>query len=154
MVNEEVRKAAEQVAANGGSAADMVYAALKVNGSPMKVKDLIDLVVSIKLGNGAPGGASGGPGAPGASGTSGAVDPQQKARLAARVHTEINLDLRFVYAEKGMWGLREWVKPQPVKRVITVTPRSSSGLESWLKSITGEEEEEEEKQVEDDWAPA
>ncbi|MGB9867363.1 MAG: DNA-directed RNA polymerase subunit delta [Bacillota bacterium] len=140
-MNEEVRRAAEQVAANGGSAADMVYAALKVNGSPMKVKDLIDLVVSIKLGDGA------------SDGGSGKVDAQQKARLAARVHTEINLDLRFVYAEKGMWGLREWVKPQPVKRVITVTPRSSSGLESWLKSITGEEDEEE-KQAEDDWAPA
>ncbi|HHV78858.1 MAG TPA: hypothetical protein GXX40_04510 [Firmicutes bacterium] len=135
-MNEEVKRAAKEAAEKGGSGADIVYAALRANGAPLGVKELIDLAVCLK---------SGGDGEGTAAGTLDA----DKAKLAARIHTEINMDLRFVYAQKGMWGLREWVKPQPVKRVITATPRGSAGLDSWLKAITGDEEIE---RPEEDWA--
>jgi DNA-directed RNA polymerase subunit delta len=46
------------------------------------------------------------------------------AHAMAEVHTQINLDSRFMYLGKGMWGLSEWA-PQRGGRVpeeVAVTP--------------------------------
>ncbi|MBP1763446.1 MAG: DNA-directed polymerase delta subunit [Firmicutes bacterium] len=49
----------------------------------------------------------------------------------AEVHTQINMDSRFVYMGKGMWGLHEWV-PQRGGVVLDENERpavrGSSGL--------------------------
>ncbi len=46
------------------------------------------------------------------------------AHAMAEVHTQINMDSRFMYMGKGMWGLNEWVPQRGghVSEEVAVTP--------------------------------
>ena len=48
----------------------------------------------------------------------------------AEVHTQINMDSRFVYMGKGMWGLHEWVpqRSNAVQEENTSSVDGASGL--------------------------
>lgn len=64
--------------------ADIAYRILKLKGEPVYFRDLISEVLSIKPVHG--------------------VD---LGHQMASVHTELNLDNRFVFLGGGMWSLRE-----------------------------------------------
>lgn len=38
-----------------------------------------------------------------------AINGKDKAHIMAGIHTEINLDGRFIHVGQGVWGLREWM---------------------------------------------
>lgn len=73
------------------SEADLAHAILKDNGSPIYFNELFEQVMAIKP-----------------------VMGTDKARRMAGIHTELNLDSRFIYVGQGVWGLREWM---PGKRI-------------------------------------
>ncbi|MDR3591014.1 MAG: DNA-directed RNA polymerase subunit delta [Negativicutes bacterium] len=49
------------------------------------------------------------------------------AHAMAEVHTQINMDSRFVHMGKGMWGLTEWL-PQRGGRAVEETAATISDL--------------------------
>lgn len=49
------------------------------------------------------------------------------AHAMAEVHTQINMDSRFVYVGKGMWGLAEWL-PQRGGRALEETAATVSDM--------------------------
>jgi len=49
------------------------------------------------------------------------------AHAMAEVHTQINMDSRFVHMGKGMWGLAEWL-PQKGGRAVEETAATVSGV--------------------------
>lgn len=69
-------------------ATDAAYAVLKDQGQPMDVQDLLDETL-LRLG----------------------LD--REPRLAARIYTDINLDVRFQYRGGSSWGLKEWQPKSP-----------------------------------------
>ena len=79
-------------------ATDAAYAVLKAQGQPMDVQDLLDETLT-RLG----------------------VD--REARVAARIYTDINLDVRFQYRGESAWGLKEWQKA-PAGRPASSRDRS------------------------------
>jgi DNA-directed RNA polymerase subunit delta len=81
---------------------DLAYQVLAENGSPMYFRDLISQVLGIK-------------GRP----------VHSLAHAKAEVHTQINMDSRFVHMGKGTWGLAEWV-PQRGCKVIEETAATVS----------------------------
>ncbi len=70
---------------------ELAHSILSGNGQPMYYKDLIDEVLKIK-----------------SQSPSFASRTGNLARLVTEIHTEINMDNRFVYLGKGLWGLRRW----------------------------------------------
>jgi len=95
---------------------DIAYQVLMNNGSPMYYRDLIGKVLE-------------GKGRPVAS----------LAHAMAEVHTQINMDSRFVHMGKGTWGLTEWLPQRGVKIVeataATVSSDSSLRREKLLAEI-------------------
>lgn len=107
------------------SVTDLAFTILKKHGKPMHFKQLISEVMQVK-----------------------AISQENPGRLIAQMHTEINLDSRFIHQGGGEWGLREW---QPkTSRVVHIKADGTAGrvtrsplrLEDELDDI-GEEEEEE-----------
>lgn len=45
------------------------------------------------------------------------IRTRSAAQAMAEVHTQINMDSRFVHLGKGMWGLVEWVPQRGSKQV-------------------------------------
>ena len=86
------------------SVADMAYQLLKVRKEPIKYKELVQEVLSLK----------------------GVIDSRDLPRLMAKAHTEISLDNRFLNREGGMCGLREWTIKPPHYKVIE--PAIPNGL--------------------------
>lgn len=80
---------------------DLAYQILLRHGKPIHYKELIDQILAIK-----------------------ALRSDNPHRLAAQIHTEINLDNRFVHMGQGLWGLRKWA-PRQQSRVVTLLPGSS-----------------------------
>lgn len=68
------------------SEADLAHAILKAGGEPLYYRELIDRVLAIKPFQG-----------------------KDIEHIMAGIHTELNLDRRFVHVGKGIWGLREWL---------------------------------------------
>lgn len=68
------------------SEADIAYQILRQAGSPMHFKELINKVLE----------EMGGP-------------VYSRGQAMSEVHTQINIDSRFIHMGKGMWGLAEWV---------------------------------------------
>ncbi|WP_418791155.1 DNA-directed RNA polymerase subunit delta [Phosphitispora sp. TUW77] len=66
--------------------ADLAHAILKAAGAPLYFKDLFEQVMAIKP-----------------------VSGRDREHIMAGIHTDINLDGRFIHVGKGVWGLREWV---------------------------------------------
>jgi DNA-directed RNA polymerase subunit delta len=78
---------------------DLAYAFLKKGGKAMHFKDLISAVMAVK-----------------------SLNQAKSGRIIAQMHTEINLDARFVHLGAGEWGLREWHKGKVV-RIATASGR-------------------------------
>ncbi|EAX46711.1 RNA polymerase delta subunit [Thermosinus carboxydivorans Nor1] len=68
------------------SEVEIAYSILRQVGSAMYFRDLITEVLKIK-----------------------GRKTQSPAQALAEVHTQINMDSRFVHMGKGMWGLAEWM---------------------------------------------
>lgn len=92
------------------SEVDVAYYVLTEAGEPMYYKDLVLDVIEKKR------------------------KPVQSLSAAiAEVYTLINMDSRFHYAGKSMWGLTEWNPPE-VKRSHSTGSRTSSGSTSTTKT--------------------
>ncbi|WP_425059704.1 DNA-directed RNA polymerase subunit delta [Sporomusa carbonis] len=81
---------ANNISKNGIDEVNLAYQILKTAGHPLYYRELIDRVVAAK---------------------GGTVRPP--AYMIAEIHTQINLDSRFVHTGKNMWGLTEW-SPQRI----------------------------------------
>jgi DNA-directed RNA polymerase subunit delta len=68
------------------SETDLAHAILKAGGEPLYYRELIDQVMAIKP-----------------------LPGKDIQHIMAGIHTELNLDRRFVHLGKGIWGLREWM---------------------------------------------
>lgn len=75
------------------SVCDIAYQILKVKGEPLYFRDLIDQVLSVKP-----------------------VTGRDLGHQMASVHTELNLDNRFIHVGSGMWSLREMISPRQLKQ--------------------------------------
>lgn len=111
------------------SVTDLAFTILKNFGKPMHFKQLISEVMRVK-----------------------SISQENPGRLIAQMHTEINLDSRFIHHGNGEWGLREW---QPkTSKVVKIRPESSGTGRGRAPLVPdadedefayeGEEEEEEE----------
>lgn len=68
------------------SEADLAHAILKAKGAPIYFRELFEQVMAIKP-------------------TAG----KDEGHIMAGIHTEINMDGRFIYIGSGQWGLKEWM---------------------------------------------
>ncbi|MBU7007333.1 DNA-directed RNA polymerase subunit delta [Phosphitispora fastidiosa] len=68
------------------SEADLAHAILKAAGAPLYFRDLLEQVMAIKP-----------------------VSGRDREHIMAGIHTDLNLDGRFIHVGKGVWGLREWM---------------------------------------------
>lgn len=95
---------------------DLAYQVLADNGSAMYFRDLISKVLA---GKGKP--------------------VHSQAHAMAEVHTQINMDSRFVHMGKGMWGLAEWMPQRGVRSLeetaATITTDVSLRREKLLAEI-------------------
>lgn len=87
------------------SVTDLAFTILKNYGKPMHFKQLISEVMRVK-----------------------AINQDNPGRLIAQMHTEINLDSRFIHQGNGEWGLREW-QPKSSK-VVKIRPESEKATPS------------------------
>ena len=78
------------------SEVDLAHGILKGKGKPLYYRELIDQVLAIKP-----------------------IHGKDIGHIVAGVHTELNMDHRFVHLGQGRWGLKEW---NPEKRVILNQP--------------------------------
>lgn len=117
------------------SVTDLAFTILKKHGKPMHFKELISEVMQVK-----------------------AISQENPGRLIAQMHTEINLDSRFIHQGGGEWGLREW---QPkTARVVHIKPDGTAGrvsraplrLEHELDDIGEEEEEDLGEELDDEFS--
>ncbi|GAB4269481.1 DNA-directed RNA polymerase subunit delta [Thermincola ferriacetica] len=67
------------------SEVDLAHAILKAKGQPLYYRELIEQVLEVKP-----------------------VTGKDLGHIIAGIHTELNLDGRFVHIGQGVWGLREW----------------------------------------------
>jgi len=79
------------------SEVDLAFRILKEKGQPMYYRNLIEEVFEIKPYSG-----------------------DQVLAIAA-VHTQINLDTRFIYLGQGQWGLKSWVPAKSHKKIPSIT---------------------------------
>ncbi|MDQ7794930.1 MAG: DNA-directed RNA polymerase subunit delta [bacterium] len=75
---------------------DVACSLLRENGKPMLFKDLLPLIAA-----------------------RGVVRAETPARVAAIIHTEINLDGRLQHLGGGLWGLRQWSPRRRPERAAT-----------------------------------
>lgn len=83
------------------SVTDLAYYILKNRGQSTHFKELISEIMRVK-----------------------AINQDNPGRLIAQMHTEINLDSRFIHQGSGEWGLREW-QPKNAK-VVRIRPETPS----------------------------
>lgn len=102
---------------------DVAYQILREQKAPMHYRDLITAVLE-RMGQ----------------------DTSISGSRLAQIHTEINLDSRFDFLGKGMWGLQSWA-PKPASRAGTDGPNERSYQPKAADYLWDEEEEEE---IEDD----
>ncbi len=99
------------------SVTDLAYFILKNRGQSLHFKELISEIMRVK-----------------------AISQENPGRLIAQMHTEINLDSRFIHQGNGEWGLREW---QPKAKVVRIRPESSSPAPSRRPDLRADEEDDE-----------
>lgn len=100
------------------SVTDLAYFILKNRGQTLHFKELIAEIMRIK-----------------------AIGPENPGRLIAQMHTEINLDSRFLHQGSGEWGLREW-QPKSAK-VVRLRPETPAAPATRRSGLRGDEEEDE-----------
>ncbi len=91
---------------------DAAYQVLKKHGDAMDVHDLLDETLAL-------------------------LGLDREASTAARIYTDINLDVRFQYRGKSQWGLKDWLPKTPGKS-------GGSGASRDREEDDGEELEEDE----------
>jgi DNA-directed RNA polymerase subunit delta len=106
---------------------DLAYAILKKGGKALHFKDLISAVMAIK-----------------------SLNQANSGRLIAQMHTEINLDSRFVHLGAGEWGLREWQKGKVV-RISTASGREEEDEEFDDEEADEPEESDDDSYEEDEY---
>jgi DNA-directed RNA polymerase subunit delta len=119
------------------SVTDIAFVILRSRGKAIHFKELIGEILQVK-----------------------ALNPENSGRLIAQIHTEINLDSRFVHQGGGEWGLREWttkggkvVKIRPEAAAAPKRSRSAllrDDLEAEEEAFESEEEDEYEAEEEED----
>jgi len=77
------------------SEVEITYQILKSEGQGVNFRELMNQVCAIK-----------------------GIAPDNHQLMAA-VHTQINLDNRFVFLGQGKWGLKEWAQGKVVRRNLT-----------------------------------
>lgn len=83
------------------SVTDIAYCVLKGHGKPLHFKELIQEILKVKP-----------------------VRDDNPGRILAQMHTEINLDARFVHQGGGEWGLRDW-QPKSGTKVVRIRPATA-----------------------------
>ncbi|MHB9093530.1 MAG: DNA-directed RNA polymerase subunit delta [Eubacteriales bacterium] len=68
------------------SEADLAHEILKAKGAPLYFRELFEEVMAIKP-----------------------ITGKDREHIMAGIHTELNLDGRFIHVGQGVWGLREWM---------------------------------------------
>lgn len=113
------------------SVTDIAFSILKNRGKAIHFKELIAEVMRVK-----------------------AIDPESpgRGRLIAQMHTEINLDSRFIHQGNGEWGLKEWVtKGSKVIRIRPETPAAPTRTRPKLRDDEEDDEEAFEAEEEDEY---
>lgn len=103
------------------SEVDLAYQVLKQSHQAMYFRDLINAVLSMKN-----------------------QGMHVAAQLMAQVHTQINMDSRFVHMGKGMWGLTEWLPQHGAARYaeeLAATAEPSNDSQRREKLLAGIQEE-------------
>lgn len=75
------------------SLSDIAYQILKDRGEPIYFRELITQVLALKP-----------------------ISGRDLGHQIAAVHTELNMDNRFVHQSGGMWALRELVSPRIIRQ--------------------------------------
>lgn len=78
------------------SVTDLAYHILKNRGHAIHFKELIQEILKVK-----------------------AIPLDNPGRVIAQIHTEINLDSRFIHQGNGEWGLRDW-QPKGGTKIIRI----------------------------------
>lgn len=108
------------------SETDVAYQILREQKSPMHYKELIAAVLD-RMG----------------------VVPENRGLKMAQIHTEINLDSRFSFLGKGMWGLHIW-SSMTAKMDDTLDPKERNYQPKLSDYIWDEEEDEDDEEEEED----
>jgi len=114
------------------SVTDLAYFILKNRGQAIHFKELISEIMRVK-----------------------AISQENPGRLIAQMHTEINLDSRFLHHGSGEWGLREW-QPKNAK-VVKIRPEPAAAATRARPDLRADEEDDEfgfEREDEDEEASA
>lgn len=103
------------------SVTDLAFYILKNRGQSLHFKELIAEIMRVK-----------------------AISQENPGRLIAQMHTEINLDSRFLHQGSGEWGLREWLpKSAKVLKIRPETPAPPARRPS-LRADEDDDDDEEE----------
>lgn len=105
------------------SVTDLAYAILKRRGKATHFKELIQEILQVKP-----------------------MGQESLGRLLAQIHTEINLDSRFIHLGNGEWGLRDW-QPKGGTKVVRI--RTGSPAVARRRELVPEDEFEEETEDEE-----
>jgi len=111
------------------SVTDVAYQILREHKAPMHYRQLISAALE-RMGE----------------------DPNVPGAKLAQIHTEINLDSRFDFLGKGMWGLQIW-SSKPTNRDLGDGPNERSYQPKASDYLWDEEEEEELEDEEDGFIP-
>lgn len=100
------------------SVTDIAACILKNRGKAVNFKELITEIMQVK-----------------------AISQENPGRLIAQMHTEINLDSRFIHQGNGEWGLREWLNKG--SKIVKIKPESAAAPVRGRPSLRDDEEDEE-----------
>lgn len=95
---------------------DLAFYILKNRGQSTHFKELITEIMRVK-----------------------AMNQDNPGRLIAQMHTEINLDSRFIHHGAGEWGLREWM-PKNAK-VVRIRPESTTAAAKGRAALRTDDDE-------------
>lgn len=104
---------------------EIAFCLLKNRGKAIHFKELITEIMSIK-----------------------AINQPNPGRLIAQMHTEINLDSRFIHQGNGEWGLREWL-PKGSK-VLKIRPEATTSAPARSRTVIRAEEDDDDYDSEDE----
>jgi DNA-directed RNA polymerase subunit delta len=100
------------------SVTDIAACILKNRGKAVNFKELITEIMHVK-----------------------SISQENPGRLIAQMHTEINLDSRFIHQGNGEWGLREWTNKG--SKVVKIRPESAAAPARTRPGLRDDEEDEE-----------
>jgi DNA-directed RNA polymerase subunit delta len=83
---------------------DAAYQVLKKHGQAMDIHDLLDETLAV-------------------------LGVDREPRRAAKIYTDLNLDVRFQYRGNSQWGLKEWLPKSPGRMTATSRDRDEEETE-------------------------